>query len=400
MSHKAPADRPVRVSSCRRVRFQAVLEDLEGRILLSGVRHYKVPQVHVRAVHIRTAPLRLSHPPRVQIRLAHRPPTNNAQSQSPTINIPVNVQTTFVGSTSTSTSMPPASSAQPQAVNTVGISPSTTVTQPTSPTTVQSWPAVVLPSTAPQTVTSSTAGTSTQAIQSSSSTSSPTAQPSNPPATSTTSPSVPASTSTGSATPGTSPSPQPAPPTFPDGTFLVNAQTGEIDQYSGSHRHLISPPVAARMGISSAQLTALTSNTFNQIPAGSDYFPEGMFLRNAQTGEISLYSGGTFHLVSVPVATTMKLTGSNVVTITADQYNRVSKSNDFFPDNILIQNVQTGEVDLYSGGQRHWISVPVFTKMNITMAQITTISAQPIQCGSSRERLLSPEQLSREPGDW
>jgi hypothetical protein len=157
--------------------------------------------------------------------------------------------------------------------------------------------------------------------------------------------------------------------------LLVNAQTGEIDQYSSATRHLISPPVAASMGITSAQLTSLTSSTFNLIPAGQDYFPNGMFLRNVQTGEISEYSGGSFHLVSVPVATAMKLTGSNVVTITADQYNKVSRTTDFFPEGKLIQNVQTGEVDVYGGGQRHWISVPVATKMNLTTAQVTTISA-------------------------
>ena len=93
------------------------------------------------------------------------------------------------------------------------------------------------------------------------------------------------------------------------------------------------------------------------------------------TGEISRYSGGQFHLVSVPVATKMGLTGNDVVTITADQYNKVSKGNDYFPEGMLIQNVQTGEVDLYSGGQRHWISVPVWIKMNVTAAKVTTISA-------------------------
>ena len=71
----------------------------------------------------------------------------------------------------------------------------------------------------------------------------------------------------------------------------------------------------------------------------------------------------------------MKLNGSNVATITADQYNKVTKTTDFFPEGMLIQNVQTGEVDLYSGGQRHWISVAVFIRMNITTAQLTTISA-------------------------
>lgn len=157
--------------------------------------------------------------------------------------------------------------------------------------------------------------------------------------------------------------------------MLINALTGEIDHYSGAARHLISPPVAAKMGITPAQLTSITADKFDLIPPGEDFFPDGMFLQNAQTGEISRYSGGTFHLVSVPVATTMKLTGNNVVTITAEQYNKVSKTTDYFPEGILIQNVRTGEVDIYSNGQRHWISVPVATKMNITTAQITTVSA-------------------------
>ena len=74
-------------------------------------------------------------------------------------------------------------------------------------------------------------------------------------------------------TPTTPTPPQPAPPTFPDGTLLINAQTGEIDQYSGAARHLISPPVAAKMGITSAQLTSVTADKFNLIPAGSGLLP-------------------------------------------------------------------------------------------------------------------------------
>lgn len=129
------------------------------------------------------------------------------------------------------------------------------------------------------------------------------------------------------------------------------------------------------MGITASQLTPVTADKFNLVPQGSDYFPDGMFVRNAATGEISRAAGGQFHLVSVPVATTMGLRGTNTVTITADQYNKVSKGNDYFPDNMLIQNVQTGEVDMYSGGQRRWISVPVAIKMGIKAAQVTTISA-------------------------
>ncbi len=129
------------------------------------------------------------------------------------------------------------------------------------------------------------------------------------------------------------------------------------------------------MGITAAQLTSVTAANFNLIPQSADYFPDGMYLRNAQTGEISQYSGGDFHLVSVPVATKMGLNGSNVVTITAEQYDKVAKGGDYFPEGMLIQNSQTGEIDIYSDGQRQLISVPVANAMNITVAQVTTISA-------------------------
>ena len=147
-------------------------------------------------------------------------------------------------------------------------------------------------------------------------------------------------------------------------------------QYSGGVRHLVSPPVVAKMGLTSGQLTPLAADKFNLIPPGQDFYPDGMYLRNAQTGEISRYSEGSFHWVSVPVATKMGLTGNDVATITADQYNKAPKStSDYFPEGMLIQNVQTGEVDVYSGSQRHWISVPVATRMNLTVAKVTTISA-------------------------
>ena len=81
-----------------------------------------------------------------------------------------------------------------------------------------------------------------------------------------------------------------------------------------------------------------------------------------------------FHLVSVPVATKMGLNGTNVVTITAEQYDKVTKGSDYFPEGMLLQNAQTGEIVMYSNGQRQLISVPVANAMNITAAQVTTIA--------------------------
>ena len=138
MSHDAAVDRPVHESSRRRVRFQATMEDLEGRVLLSGAHHYIAPQVHVRVMHIRATPVRVAHAPKVQVRLTHRAMIRYGQAVSPTINIPVNVQTTVAGSTNTSTATPAASASQtPAATGTVATSsavaiPSTSTSTPTT----------------------------------------------------------------------------------------------------------------------------------------------------------------------------------------------------------------------------------------------------------------------------
>ena len=128
------------------------------------------------------------------------------------------------------------------------------------------------------------------------------------------------------------------------------------------------------MNIKPAQLTSLDSSKFNLVPVGQDYFPENIFLRNNQTGEISRYSSGEFHVVSVPVVNTLGLNTSNVVTITATQYNKVNKGADYFAEGMLLKNVQTGELDIYNAGQRRTIPVPAQAKMNIAASSITTIS--------------------------
>jgi hypothetical protein len=148
-----------------------------------------------------------------------------------------------------------------------------------------------------------------------------------------------------------------------------------MDEYDNGARHLISPPVADAMKIKPAQLTSLDSGKFNLIPQSSDYFPDKMFLRNDHTGEISQYSGGEFHVVSVPVANVLGLSPSNVTTITAVQYNKVTKGSDYFAEGMLLKNVQTGELDIYSAGMRHTIPVPAQAKMNIAASSVATISA-------------------------
>src|SRR5271165_1736237 len=85
MSHDAEENRLVHEPSRRRVRFQAMMEDLEGRVLLSGVHHYRAPQGHVRVMHVRVMHARVVHAPKVQVWLSHRTLISYAQSLLPTI---------------------------------------------------------------------------------------------------------------------------------------------------------------------------------------------------------------------------------------------------------------------------------------------------------------------------
>jgi hypothetical protein len=360
MSHEEAASRSVREreASRRRVKFQATLEDLEGRVLLSaGVQRPRMAQAYMRLARMPRPRLRNLR----QLQLA-------SMRQGQTINLTpnINIQNSV---------LPPTTAGVPVTTTPATVVPQGPQALTPQGSTSQSWPANVAPapSKPPTQTTQNPPASSTPP----SSTTTPTNGNNNPGSTTTTPPATtpPAATTPPVSPPSTPATPAPVPPSFPDGTMIVNAQTGEIAHYGGGVRHLVSPPVAARMGLSSGQLTAVATDKFNLIPSGQDYYPDGMFVRNVQNGEISRFSGGSFHWVSVPVATKLGLTGNDVATVTAEQYNKVPKGDDYFPEGMLIQNVQTGEINVYSGGQRHWISVPVASKMNLNVSKITTISA-------------------------
>ena len=155
---------------------------------------------------------------------------------------------------------------------------------------------------------------------------------------------------------------------FPQGMLLQNAQTGEIAMYNNGQRQLISVPVATAMNITAAQLTTISGSQYNEIPKGLDYFPQGAYLQNESTGEISQYSGGYNHVVSVPVATVMGLSTSQLIPVTPTQYNAIPQGNAYYPEGIFIENNQTGEVDQISGGQRHWVSPLAQVEIGLTSA--------------------------------
>src|SRR5271165_1755410 len=161
MSHDVTAVRSVREASRRKVSFQTSMEDLEGRVLLSGGHHYRAQHVlvHVRVVH--RPPVHLARLPR-ELRVIY------AQTQAPMINVPINVQTTVNGSSATSGATPESTAAQSPTATTTSPSTATSSTTPTpTPTstqqttsTGQSWPALVATSTPTPTPTP-TATTST-----------------------------------------------------------------------------------------------------------------------------------------------------------------------------------------------------------------------------------------------
>jgi hypothetical protein len=162
---------------------------------------------------------------------------------------------------------------------------------------------------------------------------------------------------------------------FAEGMLLQNQQTGEVDVYQGGQRHWISVAVAARMNLTADSLTTISPAQFNAISQGKDYFPDGVYLQNQETGEIALYQGGRNRAVSSPVAAKIGLTSSQLIPVSAASYNAIDKGADYFVEGMFLQNNQTQELAQYSGGQRHWVSTPVASAINLTQAQITTIGA-------------------------
>ena len=121
--------------------------------------------------------------------------------------------------------------------------------------------------------------------------------------------------------------------------------------------------------------STISASQFSEIPQGSDYFPQGVYLQNQSTGEISQYSGGYNHVVSAPVAAVMGLTSSQLIPVTSSQYAAIPQGNAYYPQGIFIENNQTGEIDQISGGQRYWVSPQAALEIGLSNTQIATIGA-------------------------
>jgi hypothetical protein len=85
------------------------------------------------------------------------------------------------------------------------------------------------------------------------------------------------------------------------------------------------------MGLTTSQLIPVTSSQYNEIPQGNAYYPEGIFIENNQTGEIDQITGGQRHWVSPQAALEIGLTSTQIATIGAVQFNAIPLSGNFVP---------------------------------------------------------------------
>jgi hypothetical protein len=152
-------------------------------------------------------------------------------------------------------------------------------------------------------------------------------------------------------------------------------ETGELDIYSAGQRHAITVPAQAKMNIAASSVATISASQFNAIQQGSDYFPPGSYVTNAVTGAIAQYSGGYLHSILEPVATVMGLKSTDLISVTPSEYNAIPTGLAYFPNGVFISNNLTGEVDQVSGGQRLWVSPQDVKALGLTSSQIAAISA-------------------------
>jgi hypothetical protein len=122
---------------------------------------------------------------------------------------------------------------------------------------------------------------------------------------------------------------------------------------------VLSPQIATALGLSAANTTTIGVAQYVAIPQGKDYVPNGSFLQDSFTGQMVQYSDGTFRQVSQQVAGILKLSQSQIIKISDAQYTNLIKPGPYYPDGIFIENLSTGDISYYSGGQLHWLSPDV-----------------------------------------
>ena len=148
-------------------------------------------------------------------------------------------------------------------------------------------------------------------------------------------------------------------------------------RYSASAdvRQVVSAPIAAKLGLSASNTISLTVAQYVAIPQGNDYIPNGSYLQDTLDGQIGEYSNGTFRLVSQQVAGILKLTQSQIIEISDQQYTSLMKPSEYYPDGIYVENLTTGDISLYSGGELHYLTPAVVAQVQPPLSNTAIVTA-------------------------
>jgi hypothetical protein len=137
---------------------------------------------------------------------------------------------------------------------------------------------------------------------------------------------------------------------------------------------MVSVPVANVLGLNPSNVVTITAAQYNKVSKGDDFFAEGMLLKNVQTGELDIYSAGQRHTIPVPAQAKMNIAASSVATISASQFNAIQHGIDYFPEGSYVTNEVTGAIAQYSGGYLHSISEPVATVMGLKSTDLIPVT--------------------------
>jgi hypothetical protein len=153
-------------------------------------------------------------------------------------------------------------------------------------------------------------------------------------------------------------------------------QTGEISRYVDEAFHSVSVPQAAKLGLGSSDVLTVTADQYNKVPKGNDYLAEGMYIWIYQRGEVDIYTGVERHTIPVSVLATLNLDASRLTTISVSQFNGMPQGNDYSPDGSFLQNQVTGEISQCSGGWSYIVYGTVATVMGLDPSRLISVTAR------------------------
>ena len=159
---------------------------------------------------------------------------------------------------------------------------------------------------------------------------------------------------------------------FPDGMIVING-TGSNIIIQGGMRHYLSPEVYTYLG--NPAFTTLPDDEFNAIPTGLQYFPDGMIVQDGSSGgETSIIQGGQKRVVSATILQYLGFPHLTITIIPDDQYVGIPTGLPYVPQGLFVRDAGSGATDIIQGGQKHLVSPEVDSYLlALQTQQIVTI---------------------------